>query len=389
MQRIKFKTSRIDYTLVLILSLLCLCSCIAIYSAQASGQYGENFLLKQMILYAAGIGIILTVITLDSDQLRRISWYAYGFGIATLAFLVVAPSSLAPVINGAKSWYRIPGFSLQPSEFMKIFLIIALANVIVTHHAKNVVKTLNSDFWLLIKLGLVTALPLFFVMLQPDLGTSLVMLAILVGMIFISGITWKILLPIFGGGAALGSIILFMVVKFPEFIEKYLGVKEYQMGRIYSWLDPYNYESTTGYHLTRSLLAIGSGETTGKGTGNREVYLPESQTDFIFSVIGEEYGFVGTSLVLSLFFVLIYHIMKLAMETKNQFYTYICVGVISMITFHVFQNVGMTIGVLPITGIPLPFISYGGSSLLGNMLGMGIIFSIGYHYKKYMFSTEK
>jgi len=388
-QRIKFKTSRIDYTLVLILSLLCLCSCIAIYSAQASGQYGENFLLKQMIFYAAGVGIILTVITLDSDQLRRISWYAYGFGIATLAFLVVAPSSLAPVINGAKSWYRIPGFSLQPSEFMKIFLIIALANVIVTHHAKNVVKTLNSDFWLLIKLGLVTALPLFFVMLQPDLGTSLVMLAILVGMIFISGITWKILLPIFGGGAALGSLILFLVVKFPEFIEKYLGVKEYQMGRIYSWLDPYNYESTTGYHLTRSLLAIGSGETTGKGTGNREVYLPESQTDFIFSVIGEEYGFVGTSLVLSLFFVLIYHIMKLAMETKNQFYTYICVGVISMITFHVFQNVGMTIGVLPITGIPLPFISYGGSSLLGNMLGMGIIFSIGYHYKKYMFSTEK
>lgn len=389
MQKIKFKTSRIDYTLVLILSLLCICSCIAIYSAQASGQYVENFLLKQIIFYIAGLGIILTVITLDSDQIRRMSWYAYGLGIFVLAFLVVAPSSIAPVINGAKSWYKLPGFSLQPSEFMKIFLIIALANVIVTHHSKNVIKTLSSDFWLLIKLGLVTALPLLLVMQQPDLGTSIVMLAILAGMIFVSGITWKLLLPIFGGGAALGSLILLLVVKFPEFIEKYLGVKQYQLGRIYSWLDPYNYESTTGYHLTRSLLAIGSGETTGKGTGNREVYLPESQTDFIFSVIGEEYGFVGTSIVLSLFFLLIYHIMKLAMETKNQFYTYICVGVISMITYHVFQNVGMTIGVLPITGIPLPFISYGGSSLLGNMLGMGIIFSIGYHYKKYMFSTEK
>jgi len=388
-QKIKFKTSRIDYTLVLILSLLCICSCIAIYSAQASGQYVENFLLKQIIFYIAGLGIILTVITLDSDQIRRMSWYAYGLGIFVLAFLVVAPSSIAPVINGAKSWYKLPGFSLQPSEFMKIFLIIALANVIVTHHSKNVIKTLSSDFWLLIKLGLVTALPLLLVMQQPDLGTSIVMLAILAGMIFVSGITWKLLLPIFGGGAALGSLILLLVVKFPEFIEKYLGVKQYQLGRIYSWLDPYNYESTTGYHLTRSLLAIGSGETTGKGTGNREVYLPESQTDFIFSVIGEEYGFVGTSIVLSLFFLLIYHIMKLAMETKNQFYTYICVGVISMITYHVFQNVGMTIGVLPITGIPLPFISYGGSSLLGNMLGMGIIFSIGYHYKKYMFSTEK
>ncbi|MGN1387468.1 MAG: FtsW/RodA/SpoVE family cell cycle protein [Bacillus sp. (in: firmicutes)] len=389
MQRIKLKTSRIDYTLVLILTLLAVCSFIAIYSAQASGQYSENFLLKQMVFYVAGIGIILAVITLDSDQIRRISWYAYGFGIALLAFLVVAPSSLAPVINGAKSWYRLPGFSLQPSEFMKIFLIVALANVIVTHHAKHVVKTVNSDFWLLIKLGLVTALPLLFVMMQPDLGTSIVMLAILTGMIFVSGITWKLLLPIFGGGATIGALILVLVMKFPEFIEKYLGVKEYQLGRIYSWLDPYNYESTTGYHLTRSLLAIGSGETAGKGTGNREVYLPESQTDFIFSVIGEEYGFIGTSIVLSLFFVLIYHIMKLAMDTKNQFYTYICVGVISMITFHVFQNVGMTIGVVPITGIPLPFISYGGSSLLGNMLGMGLIFSIGYHYKKYMFSTEK
>lgn len=389
MQRINFKTSRVDYTLVLILTLLAICSGIAIYSAQASGQYGENFLLKQMVFYVAGIGIILAVITLDSDQIRRISWYAYGFGIALLAFLVVAPSSIAPVINGAKSWYRLPGMSLQPSEFMKIFLIVALANVIVTHHAKNAVKTLQSDFWLLVKLGLVTALPLFFIMLQPDLGTSLVMLAILTGMVFVSGITWKLLLPIFGGGAAIGTLILVLVMKFPAFIEKYLGVKQYQLGRIYSWLDPYNYESTTGYHLTRSLLAIGSGETTGKGTGNREVYLPESQTDFIFSVIGEEYGFIGTSIVLSLFFVLIYHIMRLAMDTKNQFYTYICVGIISMITFHVFQNVGMTIGVVPITGIPLPFISYGGSSLWGNMLGMGLIFSIGYHYKKYMFSTEK
>ena len=389
MQKINFKTSRVDYTLVLILTLLAICSGIAIYSAQASGQYSENFLIKQMVFYVAGIGIILSVITLDSDQIRRISWYAYGAGIAMLAFLVVAPSSIAPVINGAKSWYRLPGMSLQPSEFMKIFLIVALANVIVTHHAKHVVKTFQSDFWLLVKLGLVTALPLFFIMLQPDLGTSIVMLAILTGMIFVSGITWKLLLPIYGGGATIGALILLLVVKFPAFIEKYLGVKQYQLGRIYSWLDPYNYESSAGYHLTRSLLAIGSGETTGKGTGNREVYLPESQTDFIFSVIGEEYGFIGTSIVLSLFFVLIYHIMRLAMDTKNQFYTYICVGIISMITFHVFQNVGMTIGVVPITGIPLPFISYGGSSLWGNMLGMGLIFSIGYHYKKYMFSTEK
>lgn len=189
-------------------------------------------------------------------------------------------------------------------------------------------------------------------MKQPDLGTALVLIAIMLGMIFISGITWKILMPIFAFGASLVSIIFYFVLVKPEILEKYLGVKQYQFGRIYSWLDPYNYSSTSGYQLTRSLLAIGSGQTSGKGFGTREVYLPESHTDFIFSVVGEEYGFVGASLLVSLFFLLIYHITRVGMETKNPFYTYICVGVISMITFHVFQNIGMTIGILPITGIP-------------------------------------
>jgi rod shape determining protein RodA len=223
--------------------------------------------------------------------------------------------------------------------------------------------------------------------IKQDLGTSLVFLAILLGMIFISGITWKLLVPIFSVGTALISVIFYFVLLKPEILEKYLGVKQYQFSRIYSWLDPYNFQSSAGYQLTRSLLAIGSGQTGGNGYGNREVYLPESHTDFIFSVVGEEYGFIGASVLVSLFFLLIYHITKVGMETKNNFYTYICVGVISMITFHVFQNIGMTIGVLPITGIPLPFISYGGSSLMGNMLGLGLIFSIRYHYKKYMFST--
>lgn len=291
------------------------------------------------------------------------------------------------MINGAKSWFRAPGIgSLQPSEFVKVFLILALAKLISDHHEKNQFKTIKSDGWLLIKIGIVTAAPLLLVMKQPDLGTALVLIAIMLGMIFISGITWKILMPIFAFGASLVSIIFYFVLVKPEILEKYLGVKQYQFGRIYSWLDPYNYSSTSGYQLTRSLLAIGSGQTSGKGFGTREVYLPESHTDFIFSVVGEEYGFVGASLLVSLFFLLIYHITRVGMETKNPFYTYICVGVISMITFHVFQNIGMTIGILPITGIPLPFISYGGSSLMGNMLALSLIFSIRYHYKKYMFS---
>ncbi|WP_102273940.1 FtsW/RodA/SpoVE family cell cycle protein [Cytobacillus massiliigabonensis] len=380
---------RLDFGLILILFLLFLVSCISIYSAQTTGQYKENFLLKQMVWYMVGTGIIAAVITLDSDQLKKISWYAYGFGVFLLGFLIVAPSSIAPVINGAKAWFRVPGMgSLQPSELVKVFIILALAKVIDDHHQKNRMKTIQTDLWLLCKIGLITMLPLLLVMQQPDLGTGLVFISIMLGMIFISGITWKLLAPIFGTGITLISVIFYFVLWQPEVLEKYLGVKEYQFARIYSWIDPYNYQSSTGFQLTRSLLAIGSGETTGKGYGTREVYLPESHTDFIFSIVGEEFGFIGASILVSLFFLLIYHITRVGMETKNNFYTYICIGVISMITFHVFQNIGMTIGLLPITGIPLPFISYGGSSLMGNMLAMSLIFSISYHHKKYMFSNN-
>ncbi len=382
-------SSKIDFHLIFILLLLFLSSCIAIYSAQSTGQYDSNFLLKQIIWYGIGIGIIVAVITLDSDQLKKLSWYAYGFGVFLLAFLIIAPSSIAPVINGAKSWYKAPFIgSLQPAELMKVFIILALARAIGDHHEKYRIKTIQTDFILLGKIVLITMVPLLLVMQQPDLGTSLVMIAIMIGMIFISGVSWKILLPIFSSGITLIGVIFYLVLWKPEILEKYLGVKEYQFGRIYSWIDPYNYQSSTGFQLTRSLLAIGSGETTGKGYGTREVYLPESHTDFIFSIVGEEFGFVGASVIISLFFLLIYHITKVGMETKNEFYTYICVGIISMITFHVFQNIGMTIGLLPITGIPLPFISYGGSSIMGNFLAISLIFSIRYHHKKYMFSSD-
>lgn len=383
-------TPKLDFSLIFILILLFLASCVAIYSAQSTGQYNENFLIKQIVWYVVGTGIIVSVITLDSDQLKKLSWYAYGFGLVLLGGLIVAPSSIAPVINGAKSWYKVPGMgSLQPAELVKVFIILAISRVIVDHHQKHRIKTIQTDFWLLFKIGLTTAVPLLLVMQQPDLGTGLVFIAIMLGMIFISGVSWKILAPIFMGGITIASTIFYLVLWKPELLEKYLGVKQYQFGRIYSWIDPYNYQSSTGFQLTRSLLAIGSGETTGKGYGTREVYLPESHTDFIFSIVGEEFGFLGASILISLFFLLIYHITKVGMETKNDFYTYICVGVISMITFHVFQNIGMTIGLLPITGIPLPFISYGGSSLMGSMFAISLIFSIRFHYKKYMFGDDE
>jgi rod shape determining protein RodA len=389
MEHFTKRADRFDWTLTLILFLFFLVSCAGIYSAQTAGQYNENFLVKQTFWYVVGAAIISITILFDGYQYKRLSWYLYGFGLLLLMGVLAAPESIAPLRNGAKSWFITPLGSIQPSEFVKTFLILALSRVASQHQEKYLKKTVKRDFWLLIKLAVTTLVPIFFIMKQNDLGTSLVLMSILVGFILVSGITWKIILPLFSSGASLGVFIIYLVVQRPDILEKYLHVQEYKFNRIYAWLDPFNHSSSSGYHLLKSLSAIGSGLITGKGFGNREVYIPEGHTDFIFSVIGEEYGFVGGSIVIGLFFLLIYHLIKTALDTNDPFNTYVCTGIISMLTFHVFQNVGMTIQVLPITGIPLPFISYGGSSLMGNMFAMGIVYSIRFHHRNYMFSSDK
>ncbi|WP_309856796.1 FtsW/RodA/SpoVE family cell cycle protein [Bacillus sp. SLBN-46] len=385
------KADRFDWTLTLLLFLFFLVSCAAIYSAQASEQYGEkDFLVMQVFWYVVGAAIISVSIFIDAYQYKRLSWYLYGLGLLLLLAVYVAPESIAPVRNGAKSWFIIKGIgSIQPSEFVKIFLILALSRLTTSHQDKYIDKSLKTDFFLLLKLGITTAAPLGLIMMQPDLGTGLVILSILTGFILVSGITWKIIIPIYSAGISTGALIFYLVLQKPELLEKYLHVKTYQFNRIYTWLDPTNHSSGSSYHLLKSLSAIGSGLITGKGFTHREVYIPEAHTDFIFSVIGEEYGFVGGSVVIGLFFLLIYHLIKTSLETNDPFNTYICTGIISVITFHVFQNIGMTIQVLPITGIPLPFISYGGSSLMGNMFAMGLVYSIRYHHKSYLFSSSK
>jgi rod shape determining protein RodA len=204
----------------------------------------------------------------------------------------------------------------------------------------------------------------------------------------VSGISWKLIVPAFSVLAVFGGTVLSLVIYAPDFLEKYLGVNPYQLTRIYAWIDPRSYSGEGAYHLLQSLMAIGSGMVEGKGISGEGVYIPEGHTDFIFAIIAEDFGFIGGSVVISLFFVLIYYLIKLGLETKEAFNSYLSVGVISMVTFHVFQNIGMTIQVLPITGIPLPFISYGGSSLMGNMLAMGLMLGVSYHHKRYMFSSN-
>ncbi|WP_431802679.1 FtsW/RodA/SpoVE family cell cycle protein [Halobacillus andaensis] len=380
---------RFDWKLCFILCLFITISCVALYSAQQSPQYSENFMLKQLVWFGAGGVIIGIMLYFEPDFYKKISWPLYIAGLLILIGLVIAPASIAPIVKGQKSWFILPGFgSIQPSEFMKVFTILILANVVSNHHEKVRAVTIQSDFILLGKIVGLTALPLGLIMQQPDLGTALVFLAIMSGMILISGITWKIIIPLFGIVAGGGVGVIWLALSFPQLLDQYLGVKQYQLGRIYAWLNPQQYGSSEGFQLIRAMRSIGSGQMFGKGLGERELYLPEAHTDFIFSIIGEEYGFFGSCVVLLAFFMFIYRLTTIATRANNRFSTYMMVGLISMVAFHVFQNIGMSIQLLPITGIPLPYISYGGSSLLAFLIAIGLAFSVSYHHRTFMFGED-
>ncbi|MGM9920983.1 MAG: FtsW/RodA/SpoVE family cell cycle protein [Bhargavaea sp.] len=384
-------SDRFDWTLAFILLLFLIVSTVAIASAQTTGQYNINFVPSQIQWYVVGAAIIAVMMYFDPEQYKKAAWVIYGGGVFLLFLLFILPEGMELVArrNNAKSWFHLPGLgSIQPAEFMKTFYILGAARLITMHNEKHMNRTRQTDLLLLGKITALLGLPLFFILEQPDLGTALVFIAITAALILVSGISWKIIVPLFAGVAAFGTLLIWMAVNMQDFLVKTFGFSAYQFARIYSWLDPYAYPSDEGRHLITSLNAIGSGMIGGKGFQGREVYVPEAHTDFIFSIIGEDWGFIGASLVISLYFVLIYHLTRTTLQLKDPFSTYVCTGIIAMITFHVFQNVGMTIQLLPITGIPLPLISYGGSSIMGNMLALGLVFSMKFHHRTYMFSSD-
>lgn len=371
---------KVDWILVLVISLLALTSVILISSAMGGGQYSANFSIRQIIYYIFGAIIAFLIMIISPKKIKNNTYILYSiFCVLLIGLLILPETSITPIINGAKSWYSFGPISIQPSEFMKIILILALAKTISKHNQFTFNKSFQSDLMLFFKILGVSIIPMALILLQNDLGTTLVLCAIIAGVMLVSGITWRILAPLFIVVFVSGSSIILAIIYKPSLIENLLGIKMYQMGRINSWLDPYSYSSGDGYHLTESLKAIGSGQLLGKGYNHGEVYIPENHTDFIFSVIGEEMGFIGSVLLILLFLFLIFHLIRLASKIDSQFNKVFIIGYVSLIVFHVLQNIGMTVQLLPITGIPLPFISYGGSSLWSLMTGIGVVLSIYYH----------
>jgi len=375
----------IQLDLIVILILLMTVSLLAIFNAQQLGQYQDNFVLRQVIFFGIGILILVAFQILESEQLEKISVYLYIVGIVLLLLLEISPESLAESRNNAKRAFTgLPGLTLQPAELTKLAFILFLSATIHKHKQRYEFATTKSDFLLIGKILIYTVLPIIFIFQQPDLGTSIVFVFIAATMILLSGIDWKILTVVAVGSIVAIGLSLMLIVNLPELAEKVIGIKPYQIERIETWFSPEVQDSNDTYQIDLSMLAVGSGQLNGKGMSNPEVQLPEAHTDFIFSIIGESFGFIGAAGVVFLFFLLLYKLLTLGMQVleKNPFGAYVTFGYMSLILIHTFQNIGMTIGIMPVTGIPLLFISYGGSTVLSTMIGFSIVYLIAVEHSK-------
>lgn len=381
---------RIDYGVILSVMLLAIISIASLYSTTVliDGS-GLGMTIRQIVWYGVGVVAVLVIMQFDSEQLWKMTTYLYVAGLVILLLTLVFYDREIAARTGGNRWVTLgPIGTVQPSEFVKIPYILMLAKVVTKHNSLYKVREYNTDFLLIGKLSVIGLVPVAIVFMQRDLGTALVYISILIGVVLLSGIKWQILLPVFLFVTAVGVSLIILVVYNRDFLLNTGLFRPYQFARIDTWLNPHQGTSDTSYQIVQTFKAIGSGGVFGKGFGVSEVYVPVRESDMIFATIGENFGFAGGAFLIFIYFILVYHMIKVVYDTKNEFYAYIATGVIMMIVFHVLENVGMNIGLLPMTGIPLPFVSQGGSSLLGNMMGVGLIMSMRYHHKSYFFSGE-
>ena len=351
---------RIDMTLILAVLGILVMSFITIGSAthinEVSGQRFW-FVQRQALFACLNICVVIFLMNFDYKSLLPYGKNLYIFNLfMLLTVMFVGHSAL-----GAQRWIQLGPVTLQPSEFSKIILIVSLAALLEDRVGR--INTLQD----LLPLAGFIGLPFILVLKQPDLGTSLVFIAIFLGMIFACGINLKLLAGLFGTA----------IVSMPVM---WAFLKDYQKKRIEVFLDPNVDPLGSGYHIIQSKIAIGSGRIFGKGlfegTQSQLNFLPENHTDFIFSVVGEEMGFVGAAFLLILYLIVLWRGMMIAQEASDTFGRLLAVGISSMLAFHILVNIGMTTGIMPVTGIPLPLMSYGVSALTTNMMAVALLLNI-------------
>jgi rod shape determining protein RodA len=358
----------VDWILLLLLGALVVAGMFLLYSATASTLRGDGLdpftrVKKQAITAVIGVGIMLVVVTFDYRFFKVYAGFIYVATLAALLLVRVPGLGATDATGTAQRWFEIAGFQLSPAEAAKVAVIVMLGAVL------SEIRTPEPRFGDVVRVLVIAAIPMALVFLGPDIGTTITLAAIVVGMLVVAGTRLKHLLVLTVVG--LGLIFLAFQVG---------AIKDFQRDRLIAFLDPAGVSSDARYNLDQSLIAVGAGGLTGVGYGNGTQtnldYVPEQHTDFIFTVAGEEFGFVGAMAILLLYALILWRAIRIAALSKDPFGTLVAAGIATMFAIQMFVNVGMVIGIMPITGIPLPFLSYGGSSLLVSLAAVGMLESI-------------
>jgi len=352
---------KFDFILLITALLLSVYGLIVIYSATYNMDT-LRFVRTQGISTVIGLIAILILVFFDFQFLGKLYIPIYLLSIGLLVAVLVM--GVGDDQWGARSWLYIGSFGFQPAEFVKIGLIISLAKYMDKHK-----EDINSPF-VLIKVLIFAGIPVVLILMQPDAGTAMVFVFFIAAMLFAAGVKWKFIVM----ALTIGLLSLPVI---------WMRLDEFQKDRIFNFMDPERDTSNTGFQALQGRIAIGSGKLFGRGflegTQTQFNYIPEKQTDFIFAVLVEEFGFLGGSILILLYFIMISRIIKIARKSTDRFGSLMSVGLAAMFLFHIWENIGMTIGLMPITGIPLPFMSYGGTFQLINLVSIGIILSVGLH----------
>lgn len=354
----------LDYVIIAVVVLLTTISFFVIASASPENPY--YFVKRQLVWVVLGLALFVLTLSIDYHDLAQYTKHLYILNLILLGAVFL----FGREAGGAQRWLQLGPVELQPSELAKLIIIVTLADLL-----SKRASSLHTIRELVPVFGHV-GLPMVLIMKQPDLGTSMVFIGLLMGMLYVAGARWQHLIGMCGLGGAVAPFMFYFM-------------EDYQRKRILAVFNPYIDPAGSGYHVIQSMIAIGSGRAWGKGlfggTQSRLGFLPEQHTDFIFSVIGEELGFIRAAGILLLYFILIYRGIQVALKARDDFGALLATGVVIMFTFHILVNVGMTIGIMPVTGIPLPFMSYGGSSYLTNMMALGLLLNVHMRRQKILF----
>lgn len=357
------KHKKMDYLLFISVIIICIFGIIMIYSASsiwAEFKYQDAFkyVKQQGLFFIIGIFVMLFASKINLDFLKKKANLILG--VCFLLLVLVLIPGIGSIRNGSRSWFGIGGLGIQPSEFAKLGLIIFTAKYLANNQ-----KNMNDVKKGAIPIFLVIGVFFLLIMLEPDFGTAMVMALTLIALIFISGLPFSFFIKL--GILGLGGIVALIIAA------------PYRMARIVSFLNPWSDPLGSGYQIIQSLYAIGPGGLLGQGFLNsrqKHFYLPEPQTDFIFSIISEEFGFLGVLIVCSFFFFIFYRMLRIALRSSDLFCKYLAFGLAFGILIQAVLNLAVVVGLIPVTGVTLPFFSYGGSSLLMSMISVGLVLNI-------------